>query len=178
MHLVFRFAECHQVAHRPGLGETGVLLTQNPKLPSQQLPAQWGPSLDAKPLEEPTSPCSPLPSQVRWGWRTLSFPLVPVLGCASLRAESAVAESAEWGEGAPSCLAWSPEEVLRVSAPETGVGSLAGHWLCDLEPSPVWVWISHLGNGNPGQESPSCMQLRVENLLAFTCWPGEQDRGF
>ncbi|KAF3820688.1 hypothetical protein GH733_005233 [Mirounga leonina] len=45
------FKDSHQVAHQPGLGETGVLWTQSPELPSEELPV-W-PSLDAECLEEP-----------------------------------------------------------------------------------------------------------------------------
>lgn len=35
VHLVFRFKDSHQVAPQPGLGETGVLWTQSPELPSE-----------------------------------------------------------------------------------------------------------------------------------------------
>lgn len=65
-------------------------------------------------LKSPSSPHrSTLSSQMWWGRRTLGLLLVPVLGSASSRAESAVAESAEWQEGSPSCLAWSPEGAVR-----------------------------------------------------------------
>lgn len=66
-----------------------------------------------------------------------------------------------------------------MSAPGAAAGSLAGHWLCDLEPGPLWVSISHLGAGSSGQESPSALRPRGWS----TCWgfprgQGEPETGF
>lgn len=54
VHLVFRFAERHQVPHQSGLGDPGVLVTQSPELPSREF-------RDAELLGEPAPSREPPP---------------------------------------------------------------------------------------------------------------------
>lgn len=69
VHLGFRFAECHQMASCPALGETGVLLTRSPELPASSSQPSVGLSSMPSGLKSQLPLCSPLPRQASWGWR-------------------------------------------------------------------------------------------------------------
>lgn len=159
VHPVFRFAECHQVAQRAKPEEN-----ESFRPTALSSPASSQPSVDLplmlNRLKSQLPTAAPSPANYDGAGGPLGSPSYQSLAVLPPGLSQQLPNPQDGGRGPPSCLAWSPEGALRVSAPETGVGSLAGHWLCDLEPSPLWVSISHLGNGNSGLESPSCMQLQ------------------